>query len=314
MRLSVIAGCALLALLLVATWIIGTWGRKHPEAGQESLSIGTLDARPTPSSSGTDGRAQTEPAFDQRFGRTTQAVQSRIPVVPVAPKPQERGLLANLRSSEPIRKIEAAGEIIAKPSSELVRALLEETSRCEDATLRQKLLDDVRMVDGARYAELLVGAMLTPKNGDLRKAAADALVRSSSPEAVHELISGAQSVTDAEPLLREIGRTLSRFQGPQAVAELLRGIDSELPAVQAGCVAALAEIGTADIGNTFFSKYQASEGLRREMIIEGFSRFRNPQVAQTLERIAQETTDPKLKNAIAGALNRTAADNTETPK
>jgi hypothetical protein len=68
--------------------------------------------------------------------------------------------------------------------------------------------------------------------------------------------------------------------------------------VQAGCVAALAEIGTAEVVVGFYNKFEASDAARREMILEGFRRVRNADAAAALARIAGQTTDPKLKAVI----------------
>lgn len=228
--------------------------------------------------------------------------QTRVPTAD--PEQSEPGtnddadVLMALRTGTRAERLRAAATMSRSPSSESVRTLLTETALCEDLIVRQRLLEIVRQTDGAQYANQLVEVLRTLQNGDLRSAAQDALVASSAPQAVRSLRQTAETGTSSEIVVRDIGRTLARFRGERAISELLAGIESPLPAVQAGCVAALAEIGTAEVVVGFYNKFEASDAARREMILEGFRRVRNADAAAALARIAGQTTDPKLKAVI----------------
>lgn len=216
----------------------------------------------------------------------------------------EEKILQDLRGAAVRRKIKAAGQAVAHPTPALAGCLIAETAECADLPLRRKLLDQVRQLDAAACGGQLVGVLTSPRNGDLRNAAREALLKCSSPEVVRQLIQGAQQVAESDKLLRDMARTISKIQKAEAVEELFLGIGSELPEIQAGCVAALAGIGTEPAASALFSYYDSALEVKREIILEGFSRFRNAQAIPVLEQIAERTSDAKLKAAISQALKK----------
>jgi HEAT repeat protein len=181
--------------------------------------------------------------------------------------------MASLAQADPASKIEAACKIALEPTPGLVVVLVSEAAREENVSTRQSLLAALSRVDARCCVQQFVGVMRDAPAADLRAAAAEALMSTSSPDAVDALMVLGEASTGEPVLLKEVARTLAGMKRPEAASALTRHLDTEDHVLFVGVAAGLANIGSVD-AEIALSGYGANApDSRSEVILDALSRI-----------------------------------------
>jgi HEAT repeat protein len=128
-----------------------------------------------------------------------------------------------------------------------------------------------------------------------------ALLRSSSPKVVDELVNSGSIIED-QRVVRDIARTLTRIANPGAVDRLLAGLESSNISIAAGCAAALATIGNREAIQGLVSVYPQADQERKMVLLEAISRVKNQ---EALPAVNQALSRADIDANLRQTLNRT---------
>jgi HEAT repeat protein len=212
---------------------------------------------------------------------------------------QEDIAIQLLQSSENDKKLQGALLIKEGPNENRIRKLLLETGNCRDIEIRKQLIQIISEIDATDYVPEFIEILGRWRNNDVRKAIKIALLRSSTPLIVDELVNLADSKVNDQRLVRDIARTLSDFRSPQVVPNLVAGINSQNISIAAGCTLSLSNIGAKEAVSGLIELYPQVNQERKLILLEGISRVRNSEALPILEEaVSRLNIDQNLRDTI----------------
>ena len=270
-----------------------------PDAEQETVSTASSQsAQPMPleqdaGSVAADTRLPTEQLAAELEGR--RDFERQFDAMPPAQ------LITELRSNDYQRKAAAARAVARKPSAELLTALMNEISTCEDLSTRKEMLKALGTTDMTVAPALLAERLGVRKDGDVQRSIREAMVKSADASVVRALVARIEGSSDDNYLERQVAQVISDIRNPTAVDALILGLQSTNYTAFVGCAAALGGIGDVR-GVQALAGAAGVDSQHDEVISEALSRVAPASALSTLVALSRQAVPPPVSLGIAKAL------------
>jgi HEAT repeat protein len=239
--------------------------------------------------------------FDDASAREAWAVRSEASTAQ-----GEAGILEAMGSNQPQALLRGAELVLASPTPERIRVLLEATSRCGDPATRERLLAMVLGLEADACLPEFMEVLARRRDGDLRATVTYALLKRPSPAVVGALLELSEHRKDDERLSRELGSLLAEMGTPGAVDGLERGLGSANLSAASGCAVALARMGTGTAAEALLRSYGRADQNLRQILLGGIELIESPEARDVLRAaLADSSADASLRKSIRTSLRRT---------